>query len=453
VEQTREPDGYFEARRTLHDARQHTGEEVLFDADRSRGSVAMKHPRRSRSIGRREFIRSGALAGLGVGLATLAGPVSAAIPPTHQVRRYAPLGRTGMKISDISFGADRLSPGQEDLVRHAFDVGINYFDTAETYRGGDSETTLGNALRGKRDKVFLTSKTLAWPDTDKDVMMQALEGSLRRLQTDHVDVYFNHAVNDVARLKNPGWYEFAEAARKQGKIRFTGMSGHAGHLTKCLDYALDSGKFDVILCAYNFGQDPRFYQRFLGGFDMVARQPDLPRVIEKAKQREVGVVVMKTLMGARLNDMRRYERDGVTFAQAAFRWVLSNRDVDGLIVSMTNSESIDEYLGASGSRTVGAEDLPLLERYARINGTSYCKHACDACEGACPAGVAIADVMRTRMYAVDYGDLRMARDEYAMIAHNADACLSCSAKPCAGACPHGLKIDVLTASTHQLLTG
>jgi predicted aldo/keto reductase-like oxidoreductase len=415
--------------------------------------MTTKNPGRSRAIGRREFIRSGTLAGLGVGLATLTGSASAAIPSTPEVRRYTVLGRTGMKISDISFGADRLSPDQEDLVRHAYDRGINYFDTAETYRGGDSETTLGNALRGKRDKVFLTSKTLAEPDTRKEAMMQALEGSLRRLQTDHVDVYFNHAVNDVARLKNPQWYEFAEAAKKQGKIRFTGMSGHAGHLTECLDYALDSGKFDVILCAYNFGQDPRFYQRFLGGFDMVARQPDLPRVIKKASQRGVGVVVMKTLMGARLNDMRKYERDGATFAQAAFRWVLSNREVGGLIVSMTSREAIDEYLGASGSASVAAEDLPLLERYARVNGSSYCKHACNACEAACPAEVAIADVMRTRMYAVDYGDLRMARDEYAMIAHNAEACLSCSAKPCAGACPHGLKIDALTAPAHRLLTG
>jgi hypothetical protein len=60
--------------------------------------------------------------------------------------------------------------------------------------------------------------------------------------------------------------------------------------------------------------------------------------------------------------------------------------------------------------------------------------------------------MRTRMYAVDYGDLRMARDEYATIAHNAEACLSCSAKPCAGACPHGIKIDALTAPAHRLLT-
>jgi predicted aldo/keto reductase-like oxidoreductase len=61
--------------------------------------------------------------------------------------------------------------------------------------------------------------------------------------------------------------------------------------------------------------------------------------------------------------------------------------------------------------------------------------------------------MRTRMYALDYGDLRMARDEYSMIVGDAAACLSCTAKPCADACPHGLKIDSLTAPTHRLLYG
>jgi uncharacterized protein len=402
-------------------------------------------------IGRREFIKTGTLASIGLGLGGLAGSTAAFAPEKPLVHRYSALGRTGIQVSDISFGADRLSTGQEDLVQHACDLGINYFDTAETYRDGDSETVLGRALRAKRNRVFIASKTLAWPDTSKQAMMQALEGSLRRLQTDYVDVYFNHAVNDLERLKNPAWYEFVEAAKRQGKLRFSGISGHAGHLGECLDYAIDSGKFDVILCAFNFGQDPAFYQRFLGGFDMVARQPDLPRILKKAKHRGVGVVVMKTLMGARLNDMRPYERRGATYAQAAFRWVLSNPDVDGLIVSMTSKESINEYLGASGSRSLHAEDLSLLQRYARVNGTSYCKHACNACEDSCTAGVAIADVMRTRMYAIDYQDSQMARAEYAMIKHNAAACLSCSAQPCAAACPHGLKIAELTAPTHRLL--
>ena len=276
-------------------------------------------------------------------------PRRAAIPP-GEVRRYSPLGKTGLKISDISLGGSRLHQGDEDVVRHAFDCGINYFDSADTYSGGESETVIGNALKGKRDKVCLTSKTLAGATDSKASMMESLEGSLKRLQTDHVDVYFNHAINDVNRIKNPEWHEFTDAAKKQGKIRFAGMSGHAGHLIECLDWGIDSGRFDVILCAYNFGQDPAFYQRYFRSFDFVAIQTDLPRVIKKAKAKGVGVVVMKTLRGARLNDMRPYETNGATFSQAAFRWVLSNPDVDALIVSMTSSEQINEYLGASGAR-------------------------------------------------------------------------------------------------------
>ncbi len=407
---------------------------------------------RKQVLDRREFLKRGALAGIGVGLFPLA-EASASTPPSGppQVRRYTTLGRTGLRISDISFGGSRLVSGQEDLVLHAYDRGINYFDTAETYTGGESETTIGNALRGKRDKVFLTSKVISSADDRRQTMMRALEGSLRRLQTDYVDIYFNHAVNNVERLKNPEWLEFTAEARKQGKIRFVGMSGHAGHLIECLDYALDSNGIDVFLAAYNFGQDPHFYQRFFGGFDFVARQPDLPRVIAKAKQKNVGVVVMKTLMGARLNDMRQYESAGATFSQAAFRWVLSNPDVDALIVSMTSREMIDEYLGASGWRSTAAADPPLLMRYARMNGASYCRHACNACESSCPRGVPIADVMRTRMYARDYGDIRLARSEYAMLVRNAEACLTCSSKPCRGACPHGVPIDSLTAPTHRLL--
>ena len=411
----------------------------------------MKRSREGSIIGRREFLKRGVLAGVGVSILPLARAAGASVEAAAQVRRYSTLGRTGLKISDISFGASRLTAGNEDLVRHAFDCGINYFDSAETYTDGESETTIGNALKGKRDKVFLTSKTITRADQDRASMMIALESSLRRLQTDHIDVYFNHAVNDLARLKNPEWYEFVSQARSQGKIRFTGMSGHAGNLAECLEYAIDSGKYDVILCAHNFGQDPRFYQRFTRNFDFVARQPELPRIMEKAKQHGVGVVVMKTLMGARLNDMRPYESGGATFSQAAFRWVLSNPNVDALVVSMTSRQLIDEYLRASGARAMAAYDLPLLNRYASLNGDSQCRPACNECANACPYGVPIGDVMRTRMYAKDYGDMRLARSEYAMLAENAAACLNCDAKPCTGACPHGIATEVLLAQTHRML--
>ena len=404
------------------------------------------------SIGRREFLKRGSILGIGASLLPL-GSLSAAVSPDAEprIRRYSPLGRTGIKMSDISFGSARLRIGEEDLVRHALDRGVNYFDTAETYTGGEAETTIGNALHAKRDKVFITSKVITSPETRKEQIMASLEGSLRRLQTDYVDIYFCHAVNDVERIKSPEWHEFTDLARKQGKIRFTGLSGHAGRLIECLDYAIDSGRFDVMLCAHNFGQDPHFYSRFFRSFDFVAIQPDLPRVMAKAKQKGMGVVAMKTLMGARLNDMRPYETGGATFAQAAFRWVLSSPHVDGLVITMTGTDKIDEFLGASGWRTAAFDDSRLLKQYARLNSASSCRHGCNACESSCPYGVPIADVMRTRMYAHDYGDLRLARDEYTMLGAGAFACLSCAQKPCAGACPQGIPIDSLLAPTHQML--
>lgn len=404
-------------------------------------------------LGRRELLQRGALAGLGMSLLPLRVSAQPGGRAGGRVQRYVTLGRTGMRVSDISFGGSRLGAGEGDTIRHALDRGINYFDTADSYRGGDSETTIGDAVRGKRDRVYIASKTYTSPSDRLDSMMRSLEESLRRLRTDYVDVYFNHAVNEVDRLKNPEWREFTARAKQQGKIRFAGMSGHAGRLIECLDYALDSDAVDVVLVAHNFGQDPAFYQQFTRSFDLIARQPDLPRVLQKAKAKGVGVIAMKTLMGARLNDMRPFERGGATFAQAALRWVLSNRNVDALIISMTSREGIAEYLGASGWQSTAGEDLSLLKRYARMNGASYCRHGCQDCLSACPYGVPIGEVLRARMYAVDYGDPALAKSEYAMLPAGAAPCLSCAAQPCQGACPHGLSIERLLAPTHRMLTG
>ncbi len=404
---------------------------------------------------RRRFLK---LTGNAAGFLPIAGlhaanrnsPAADVNPAQSVIRSYPTLGRTGIRLSDISFGTSRLRSGQEDLVHHALERGVNYFDTAESYTRGQSERVLGNALHEVRDDVFIVSKTQVRND-DRKSIMQALEGSLRRLQTDYIDVYFNHAVNSVQRLQNPEWYEFVELAKRQGKIRFTGISGHAGRLTECLDYAIEGDLCDVVLVAYNFGQDPEFYAGLTRSFDLIAKQPDLPQMLERAKQKGIGVVTMKTLMGARLNDMRPYEQAGNTFSQAAFRWTLSNANVDALVVSMTSKQDIDEYLAASGAQELAHGDLDLLQGYAKLNSTTFCRQACNDCEGACPYGVPIADVLRTRMYAVDYKDVEFARAEYAALPVNAAACLSCSGEPCRTACSYGLAIDSLCAPTHRIL--
>ena len=276
-------------------------------------------------------------------------------------------------------------------------------------------------------------------------MATALEGSLRRLRTDYVDIYFNHAVNDVRRLQNPEWREFTDRAVRDGKIRYRGVSGHGSALAECLDYALDHDLADVVLAAYNFAEDASFLERVRARFHFVAPQTGLSRVLERASAKGVGVLAMKTLMGARLNDMRPFETDGATFAQAAFRWVLSSPHVDGLLVSMTGTESIDEYVAASGGGEASAGDLGLLGRYAELQGPRYCRHGCGACAGRCPDGVEIAEVLRTRMYAVDYRDPLLARTDYAALGPGAGAaCLSCDGAPCLGACPAGIPIAELT---------
>ena len=124
--------------------------------------------------------------------------------------------------------------------------------------------------------------------------------------------------------------------------------------------------------------------------------------------------------------------------------MLSNPNVDVLVVSMNDPEMIDEYLGASGSTRVSRADLELLGRYAAKNCKSYCQHGCDACESACPSAVAISEVLRTRMYDVDYGDREFAREEYALLDQPALACLSCDGSPCANACPNGIPISKFT---------
>ena len=389
---------------------------------------------------RRRFLGVGAgatagLAGLGLGPGE-----SRAAPP--RIERHVTLGDTGLRVSDISFGSSRSA--DPALVRHAAARGVTYFDTAESYRGGRAEEAIGEALAGERDRYVIASKHKAWGGETRRQMMAALEGSLRRLRTDYVDIYFNHAVNDVRRLRNPEWAEFTDRAVRDGKIRFRGMSGHGGALVECLDYALDHDLADVVLVAYNFAQDMSFYEKLRARLHFVALQPELGRAIERASAKGVGVIAMKTLMGARINDMRPFESGGATFAQAAFRWVLSSPHVDGLVVSMTSTADVDEYVAASGSGPIGATDMTLLERYAALQGSRYCRHACNACEARCPAGVEVSEVLRTRMYDVDYRDPALARTDYAALGAGARACLSCDGAPCLDACPHGIPIPAFT---------
>lgn len=409
-----------------------------------------------KKVDRRSFLRLGAVTGLASGLSvgTNASTDTAGANAASEggVRKYVRLGRTEMKVADISFGSFPLRNGDESLVHYALDQGINYFDTAESYGDGVSETVMGNALKGRRDQVYVATKIAAGARDSAESMMRRLDECLTRLQTDYVDVFFNHAVNDVARLSNPEWQKFTEKAKEQGKVRYLGMSGHGGYLIDCVDYAVEQDMFDVMLLATNFGEDPAFYERFTRSFDFIANQQGLQASMKKAKEKDVGIIAMKVLRGAKLNDMRPYERQGYTYSQAAFRWVLNIPEVDNLIITMRNRDNVDEFLGASGSGQVTDYDMELLQRYAKMNEATYCSNTCNDCEGSCPFNVPIPDLLRMRMYALDYGDVSVAKQEYARLEVNGSACLSCDGSPCRDACTHDIPLADLCAPTHQMLS-
>ncbi len=399
-----------------------------------------------KSLDRREFLKRGALAGAGLGLL----PLVSGATQAPAVKRRVPLGLTGLEIPDIGFGANSLSDVK--LVHYALERGIDYFDTAQGYRRGDSEETLGLALQGIRDRAIITSKAVIAEDESRQDMMRSLEKSLRRLRSDYVDVFMMHAVNALDRIANPEWPEFVRLAKQQGKIRFSGMSGHGGQLARCVEHALDHDLVDVMLLAHNFGQDPAFHQRFTSKLDFVAVQSELPPLMDRARKQGVGVIAMKTLRGARLNDLRPYEKPGGTYAQAAFRWVLASGHVDALVVTMKTPEQVDEYLGASGHTRVTGHDVSLLRGYDARNGESQCRYGCSACIDACPEGVPIAEVLRTRMYARDYEDMALAREDYAKLGAPAASCTTCAHEACTGSCPFGLSLPELLKPLDPLLS-
>jgi predicted aldo/keto reductase-like oxidoreductase len=357
-----------------------------------------------------------------------------------KVRSYRPYGNTGFEMSDISFGCSGLS--DPAVARRAVERGINYFDTSPDYSNASSEKALGEGLRDvPRDQVFIASK-FCTPnghldkDTPTDEIVRSVEDSLKRIGTDYLDVVLIHAVNDVDRLMAPTFHEAFDRLKQAGKVRFMGVSSHTPDLETVMRTAVDSGRFDMIMVAYNF-----------------ANWPKLPAIFADAHQRGVATVAMKTLKGAyhtQLSEFTPTERE--SFAQAAFKWVLSNQNMSGLVVTMKNLEQIDEYLEASGKPLTG-DDVALLERYDELTRDVYCRPGCGECLDSCPYDVPIDDILRYQMYARSYGQEKVAMTDYARVPEerNASHCASCPA-PCEAACPYDIPIRTRLSQAHRELT-
>jgi hypothetical protein len=242
-------------------------------------------------MNRREFMGTFATisvagpAGLSFGLQELSGNepviVKSGIP-----KRV--LGKTGVEIPALVIGGVAgmaLKPTSDfhpaELANAALDAGITYFDTAPSYANGQSELNYGEIIATRRKEIFLTSKTLS---RTYDGTMRDIEASLKRLQTDHVDLYQVHSVTDKEDItlwgKSDGMLKAFHKLRDEKVIRFMGVTGHES--AEAMNRAIEMYEFDTILTTFN---------------PVLRRKPFRESVLQNAKNKNMGIIAMKVMGG------------------------------------------------------------------------------------------------------------------------------------------------------------
>ncbi len=213
-------------------------------------------------ISRREFLEN---IGLGTAATTsllLLKDVAGAKPASDLIPKRT-LGRTGAKVSILAFGCGSrfLMYKDEDsalaILNHAIDLGITYLDTAYAYGDGQSETRVGKVMASRRKDVWLATKI---PDRTRDEFLRRLEGSLKRLQTDHVDLVHIHSLgkpDDLAKIEAPnGALKGLMEAREQKMARFVGMTSHTSG--EVMAEAIKRHDLDCVQMALNASGNGRF---------------------------------------------------------------------------------------------------------------------------------------------------------------------------------------------------
>jgi predicted aldo/keto reductase-like oxidoreductase len=213
-------------------------------------------------MSRRQFLESiglGAAAGTTLLLLT---DGAVATPTTDAIPKRA-LGRTGAKVSILAFGCGSrfLMYKDEDsasaILNRAIDLGITYLDTAYAYGDGQSETRVGKVMATRRKQVWLATKI---PDRTRDEFLRRLEGSLKRLQTDHVDLVHIHSLGqaeDLAKIEAPnGALKGLMEAREQKMARFVGMTSHTNG--EVMTEAIKRHDLDCVQMALNASRNGRF---------------------------------------------------------------------------------------------------------------------------------------------------------------------------------------------------
>ena len=394
---------------------------------------------------RRDFLKSAGAATVGslLGASETVGKISDSTGKELSVVPTRPFGNTGVQVSTLSLGGMFDIPSNQLLLKQALKWGVTYWDTADCYEGGRSERGVGKFL-GKypetRQKIFLVTKSDA---RDSGGMTRLLNRSLGRMKTNYVDLYFVHGISSIDELDDTtrAW---AEKAKAEAKIKFFGFSTHS-NMEECMLDAAKLGWIDGIMMTYNY---------------RLMNTGRMKEAVAACTEAGIGLTAMKTQGGysygsssaAKLVDG--FIQKGFTDKQARLKAVWENPNIASICSQMPNLTILMSNVAAAMDRTsLSAEDLHLLNQYARETASNYCAGCSNVCQTALAENIPVADVMRYLMYYESYGDLERARSLYGKLSPatrrqlgNIDYSLA------ENRCPQGIPIARAMRKAQRVLT-
>jgi aryl-alcohol dehydrogenase-like predicted oxidoreductase len=341
---------------------------------------------------------------------------------------YRTLGKTGISLPVVNMGV--MNADVPGLIRRAYELGMRHFDTAAVYQQGRNEEMVGNMIKemGVRDKVIISTKVMlrggaATSPQAGEVFRRNFEASLKRLQMDHVDILYYHAVDSAEGARAEGPIAALAALKKEGKTRFTGISTHRGE--PILNEAMRLGVYDVVLVTINY---------------TMASDKGLLDAIDRAAKQGIGIVAMKTQAGGLAKPDAKMPANLPPHSQTALlKWVLQNKSITTAIPGFSTYEQLEQNFTVAGDLAFTAAEKDFLSDKSFTAEAQFCRQ-CGQCRPDCPLHVDIPTLMRSHMYAVQYSNRRLAVDTLASIetGRGLDACHLCPT--CNAACRNNVNI-------------
>lgn len=408
----------------------------------------------NQQLSRRGFMAGASLAGLGTLISTnLAGGQTTTSPATAGEAKVGtgqvplrPFGKTGQEVSILSLGGIFDIVNNQMMLKKALDFGITYWDTANSYHNGKSEEGIGlyfEKFPETRKDIFLVTKSGA---RDPKGMTDHLTLSLKRMKTDHVDLFFVHGISNISEVSSPDVKAWADQMKKAGKIRFFGFSTHK-NMEGCLAGAPALGYIDGIMFTYNY---------------RLMHTDDMKAATEACAKAGIGMTAMKTQGGgavktdseAELALAGRFLEKGMTPFQAKIKAVWANNNIAAVCSQMPNLTVLTANTQAAmEERKLTAGDWKALRIYAESTGSSYCAGCAMNCENAPGCSEGIADVMRMMMYHTSFGDTHQARMAFAELPASVRSSLaSMNLAEATSACPRGLNIASVLKEAMEILS-